>query len=421
MPYRFRVLILLFLLVLVMYLDRLCIAVAGPRMQQELGLSPSDWGWVIGAFTLAYALFEIPSGIMGDRVGPRKVLTRIVLWWSAFTALTGAVSGFHMLLLVRFLFGAGEAGAFPNCTAAVSRWIPVSERARASSVFWTATALGGAITPFIVVSIQKSYGWRMPFYLFASLGVIWSVIWYWWFRDSPHEKAGVSAEERELIGTPAVRSHVGIQWRTLLRNRNFLRLLLMYHTYCWGAYFYLSWLHTYLQVGRGMTEDQMKIASSLPSWASLAGILAGGFISDHLSRKYSLRLARCSIGTIGLLVAGVALIGATMTRNNWGAVGLLTLGLGAMGLMLPVSWSICVDMGRENAGAISGAMNMAGQLGSLISSVAFGYWVEWWGSYNLALMPLAVMLIVSGCLFATINPSDEIVSKPVEGVAVSIN
>ncbi len=124
MPYRFRVLGLLFALVFVMYLDRLCIAVAGPRMQREMGISPSHWGWVIGAFTFAYALFEIPSGILGDRIGPRKILTRIVLWWSAFTALTGVATSFRALLAVRFLFGAGEAGAFPNCTSAVSRWVP---------------------------------------------------------------------------------------------------------------------------------------------------------------------------------------------------------------------------------------------------------------------------------------------------------
>src|SRR5258708_33572521 len=119
MPYRFRVLGMLFLLVLVMSLDRLCIAVAGPRMQRELGITPSHWGWVIGAFTLAYAMFEIPSGMLGDRIGPRKVLTRIVLWWSAFTAMTGAVSNFSLLLGVRFLFGAGEAGSFPNCASVV--------------------------------------------------------------------------------------------------------------------------------------------------------------------------------------------------------------------------------------------------------------------------------------------------------------
>ena len=409
MPYRFRVLGFLFVLVFVMYLDRLGIAVAGTRMQHELQISPSRWGWIIGAFTLSYALFEMPSGILGDRIGARKVLTRIVLWWSAFTALTGGVTSFGMLLVVRFLFGAGEAGAFPNCTSAVSRWVPVSERARALSVFWTATAVGGALAPPIVVAIEQRQGWRAAFFVLGSLGIFWAAIWYWWFRDTPREKAGVTPEEIEIIGQPAVSSAHKLPWAKVIRNPNFLRLLLMYHTYCWGGYFYLSWLHTYLQLGRGFTENEMSVASALPSCAGLIGILAGGYFSDRLARTRSLRFARCSIGAGGLIVSGVLLTTATVTANRWGAVALLTIGLGAMDLMLPVAWSICVDAGREHAGAISGAMNMAGQLGSLISSVAFGYWVEWFGNYDRALMPLAAMLVVSGCVFAMIDPDQKMI------------
>jgi MFS family permease len=413
MPYRFRVLGLLFVLVFVMYLDRLCIAVAGPRIQHDMGIGPRGWGWVIGAFTLSYALFEIPAGLLGDRIGPRKVLMRIVLWWSAFTALTGAVTSYPLLLVVRFLFGAGEAGAFPNCTAVVSRWAPASERARALSVFWMATSMAGAVCPPVVVALEQNYGWRTAFYIFASLGVFWSIVWYWWFRDSPAEKAGMSLEEKAKIGPVAVVSKHGVQWPQLLRNGNFLRLLLMYHSYCWGAYFYLSWLHTYLQVGRGLTENEMAIASALPSWAALAGTAAGGYLSDRMARRYSLRFARCSIGSASLLVAGALLLSATITPNKWAAVTLLTIGMGAMGLMLPVAWAICVDAGGEHAGAISGAMNMAGQAGSLISSVAFGYWVGWLGSYDRALMPLAAMLIVSGGVFATIDPSKKMIANQI--------
>jgi MFS transporter, ACS family, glucarate transporter len=412
MPYRFRVLALLFALILVMYLDRLCISVAGPRMQHDLGMTPKEYGWVIGAFTLAYALFEIPSGALGDRIGPRKVLTRIVLWWSAFTSLTGVVVSYPMLLVVRFLFGAGEAGAFPNCTVAVSRWIPERERARASSVFWLATAVGGGLTPLIVVSLERRFGWRFPFYLFGSLGLVWSAIWYWWFRDSPAEKSGVSESERALIVASTSHMQAPVEWGRLLRNGNFVRLLLMYHTYCWGAYFYLSWLPTYLQSGRGLTEDQMQIAASLPACSGVVGILAGGWLSDRLARRYSLRVARCLIGSVGLLAAGIALGGATLTANNTAAIGFLVIGVGAMDLMLPVAWSICVDMGGKYSGSVSGAMNMAGQIGSFVSAVAFGYLVEWRHSYNQALMPLAAMLIVSGILFATIDPSRELL--PVE-------
>lgn len=411
MPYRVRVLALLFLLVLVMYFDRLCIAVAGPRMQHDLKISPSGWGWVMGAFTLAYAIFEIPSGMLGDRIGARRVLTRIVLWWSAFTACTGAVASYPILLVVRFLFGAGEAGTFPNSAAVVSRWVPVSERARAASVIWMATAAGGILTPFIVVSLQKRYGWHVSFFLFGSLGLFWAALWHWWFRDTPSEMPSVPAAEREQIGSLVQPSGEGLPWRRLFRDSNFWRLLLMYHTYCYGAYFFLTWFPTYLQIGRGLTEDEMKVAASLPAWAGFAGLIGGGWLSDRLARTHSLRLARCAVGATGLLTAGICLGAATVTSNNTLAVMLLTIGGGAMNLMIPVSWSICMDLGREHVGAISGAMNTAGQVGSLISSVAFGYLVEWTGSYDRALMPLAAVLIVSGSLFAAIDPTKELVPQ----------
>ncbi len=409
MPYRFRVLVLLFLLILVMYFDRLCIAVAGPRIQQDLNIGPKEWGWVIGAFTIAYALFEIPSGRLGDRIGPRKVLTRIVLWWSAFTAITGMVPTFSLMLVARFLFGMGEAGAFPNSSAVIGRWIPDSERARSTSVMWAATAIGGMLTPLIVVPMQQHYGWRVSFFVFGSLGVFWAALWYWWFRDTVAEMPKVSEAERALIGNPVRGSGQGLQWMKMLTNGNFIRLMLMYHTYCWGAYFFLSWYPTYLQLGRGLSEGQMKIAAGLPFYVSLASLLGAGYLSDRLAKTHSLRVARCAVGATGLIVSGLCLGLATVTKDNTIAVGLLTIGGGAMNMMVPVSWSICVDLAREHVGAVTGAMNTAGQLGSLISSVAFGYLVEWTGSYDLAMMPLAAALIASGLLFASINPSQELV------------
>lgn len=406
MPQRYRVSAFLFALVVVMYLDRLCIAVAGPRMQRDLHMSPIQWGWVIGAFTLSYAMFEIPSGILGDRIGPRKVLTRIVCWWSVFTALTGTVSSFGVMLIVRFLFGAGEAGAFPNCAAVVRRWFPAQERARAMSVFWMATSVGAALTPLIVVGIEQKYSWRLAFMVFGSIGLFWAALWYWWFRDSPWLKSGVSEAERDHIGHAPATAHAPLPWSKLLRNGNFQKLLLMYHTYCWGAYFSLSWLHTYLQVGRGLSENEMRIASSLPPCAGLLGVATGGYLSDRLAKRYSLRVARCSIGSVALIGGGVFMMSATLSSNKWWAVAFLILVSGVLNAMLPVAWSLCVDIGKDYAGTISGAMNMAGQVGSLISSVAFGYLVEWLGSYDKALMPLAAMLIVSGVLFASIKPSD---------------
>src|SRR3954452_24940896 len=219
-PYRYRVLALLFFLVMIMFLDRLCIAVSGPRIQQELNIPPSQWGWVIGVFTVSYALFEIPSGALADRIGPRRVLTRIVLWWSAFTTLTGFVSNYVILLFVRFAFGAGEAGAYPNSSSSISRWFPVAERGRAHGTVWMASRIGGALTPLLVYPILLAFGWRTCFFLFGFVGVIWAAVWYWWYRDLPVEKAGVTAEELAEIGEPPRRAHEGLPWGIALRSWN---------------------------------------------------------------------------------------------------------------------------------------------------------------------------------------------------------
>jgi MFS transporter, ACS family, glucarate transporter len=413
--YRHRVLILLFFLSVITYLDRVCISVAGPRMQSELGITPERWGWIVGAFTLAYAIFEIPSGALGDRIGARKVLTRIVVWWSAFTSLTGMVSSFFALLFTRFMFGAGEAGAYPNSSSSISRWFPMAERARAHSVVWMASRVGGAISPLLVVPIQRAYGWRASFLAFGVIGALWAVIWYRWYRDHPDEKEGVSKQEmEELSGETERRAHEGLPWRTALRKWNLWKIMLMYHTYCWGSYFYLSWLHTYLQKGRGLTEGEMAVFSTLPFIAGACGNLFGGWLSDRLVRSHGVKLGRRIIGTAGLALSAAFMLGAAVTPDKWMAVVFLTLGYGAMDCMLPVSWAVCLDVGRKYAGTISGTMNMAGQVGSFASSVAFGYLVTYFGGYNAPLFPMSVLLLISALLFSRIDPTEQLAEQLAE-------
>ncbi len=411
MKYRHRVLALLFLLSIITYIDRVCISVAGPRMQQDLDISPERWGWVVGAFTLSYAIFEIPTGAMGDRVGPRAVLTRIVVWWSVFTTLTGTVSNYLLLLLTRFLFGAGEAGAYPNSSASISRWFPTEERARAQGVVWMASRIGGAVSPLLVVPIQRLYGWRVSFWLFGFLGVIWAVVWYFWYRDHPSDKPGVTAAEMKEIGAAPKSAHHGLPWRQVLREGNLWYIMLMYHTYCWGAYFYLSWLHTYLQKGRGFTEGAMAVWSTLPFIVGACGNLAGGTISDVLVRRYGLKVGRRTIGSLGLALSALFMLMTAMTGSKTAAAIFLALGYGSMDCMLPVSWAVCLDVGKKYAGAVTGAMNMAGQFGSFLSAVVFGYIVKIWGDYNLPLFPMAGMLFLSALLFLRIDPTRQLVPE----------
>ncbi|MCS7025658.1 MAG: MFS transporter [Bryobacteraceae bacterium] len=412
MRYRSRVLILLFLLSIITYIDRVCISVAGPRMQHDLNISPERWGWVVGAFTISYALFEIPSGAMADRIGARAVLTRIVLWWSAFTSLTGVVSNYFVLLAVRFAFGAGEAGAYPGSTSAVSRWFPSAERAKATGVVWMASRIGGAISPLLVVWIQQRYGWRMSFYVFGAVGAVWCAFWYWWYRDHPAHMPGISQAELDEIGGGSPKAHHGLPWGRALRSANYWKLLLMYHTYCWGSYFYLSWLHTYLQKGRGFTENEMALAATLPFVLGATCNLMGGVLSDRLIRSKGLRFGRRVVGAMGLALAGCFMLATSQTPNKYLAVLFLALGYGAMDTMLPVAWAVCLDIGGRYAGAVSGSMNMAGQFGSFLSSVIFGYIVAWTNhNYNAPLLPMGCMLLLSAFLFSRIDPTVPLVDE----------
>ena len=219
---RYRVLFLLILLAFLTYVDRLCISVAAPAIAEEFQFSPVQMGYIFSAFTLAYALFEIPSGWFGDHFGTRKALTRIVLWWSSFTMLTAATRGFTSLFVVRLLFGAGEAGAIPNSASTVSRWFPGSQRGRAMAGICMGHAIGAAATPPIVFKLVELQGWRLPFIEFGALGFVWCVVWYIWFRNTPEEHRSVNTAEIERIreGLPVHTGSHKIPWRVFLKSKN---------------------------------------------------------------------------------------------------------------------------------------------------------------------------------------------------------
>jgi MFS family permease len=413
-PHRYRTLGFLVLLAVVTYLDRVCIGVAGPRMQAELGIGPMAWARVVGAFAIGYALFEIPGGMMADRWGPRRALTRVVLFWSLFTALTGTVSSIGVLLVVRFLFGAGEAGAFPGATATISRWFPSFERSRAQGVLWMASRLGGFLSPWLVVPIQQTWGWRTTFYLFGAVGVLWCVAWFGWYRDRPEDRKGITAEELALIrqGQPATAAPTRVDWGKVVRKGNFWKLLVMYHAYSWGSFFYLMWLPTILQKGRGFSENGMKFWAALPFLLGAAGCLFGGILSDFLVQRRGLVFGRRVVGTAGLGLGAALLFGAAVTRSGILAALFLALAYGSMDCFMPVAWATTLDLGRRSAGAISGAMNMAGQLGSFLSSLAYGYLIEaFHGDYNRTLIPLALMTAVGAVVFSRLDPSVPLVEE----------
>jgi len=409
-----RQVVLLFLvaLAIITFLDRISISVAAPRIQEELQIPPEKWGWVLGAFVLSYGLFEIPTGAMGDRSGQRGVLTRIVVWWSAFTALTGVVTGYPALLVTRFLFGAGEAGAYPNIAGALARWFPATERARTQGFIWAASRLGGALAPLIVVPLQLSIGWRPAFFVLGAAGMIWALCWRLWYHDDPADQPGISPQELARIKSEAVPSvHSRPPWGELFRQRQLWLIIAMYFCYAWGSWFYFGWFAVYLVKGAGFTEAEMGLFSALPFLFGAAGNLIGGFLSDRLVKRYGLKTGRRVVGSVSLVISALLLIGMTFTKSHAAVVVLSSLGFGIADLMLPSAWAICLDIGRNHAGVVTGAMNTAGQLGGFVCSVLFGYMVKATNNYQQPLWIVAGMVIVAALLFTRIDATRPLLAE----------
>ncbi len=408
--YRHRVLGFLCLLAAITYLDRVAISVAGPRIQESLNISPEMWGWVVGIFTLSYAVFEIPTGRMGDRTGARRVLTRVVLWWSAFTAFTGMASNYYVLLLTRFCFGAGEAGALPNIGISVSRWFPVLERARAMGFVLMALQLGGALAPVLIVPIQTRFGWRASFYVLGVVGVLWCLAWYWWYRDTPAENPNVTQAEIEEIGDRSFTNNHSLPWAVALRSTNLWAIMLVAFSYVFALYFFISWLHTFLVKGRGFSEGDL-LLSMAPAILGACGNICGGFVSDALVRRLGLKWGRRSVGLIGLSVAALCTIATILTTNKFATLFFLGLVYGGITLQQTIVITVAIDIGKKYVGGILGALNMLGNVGGFLFSVSFGYFVKWFGSYDLALIPVALMLTISALLWLRIDATEELIPE----------
>lgn len=405
---RYGVVGLLILLFTITYLDRVCISVAGPRMQGDLNIDPVHWGWVTGIFTLSYGLFEIPSGALGDRLGPRRVLTRIVVWWSAFTAMTGAATSYYPLLAIRFLFGAGEAGAFPTASVVVARWFPPTQRATLSGVNLMAGQIGGALAPLLVVPIQQRYGWRMSFFVFGALGIVWSAVWYLWFRDSPAEKDGLPPPEHSA-SAPSHGHH--FPWREAFRSPSVLAILGTALCYVYVYNFFQTWFHTFLVKGRGFSEGSL-VLSSVPYIVAICANLGGGAASDALVRRMGLTKGRRAIGVTALTCAGIFALAAMFTKQQIPTVVLLSLVYGAITFQQPGVFGACMDIGKKHAGAMVGMMNTSAQFGGLLGAVLYGYIVEHFNSYDAPFLPMAALLFLGALLWLKIDAATDLLPQP---------
>ena len=397
------ILLLLVILGMVTFLDRINISVAGSSIMHDLALSPSEWGWVQSAFILSYGLMQIPMGALGDRYGHRRILALIVLWWSLFTAFTGLAGGLASLLVIRFMFGIGEAGSSPCSTGVISRWFEKDEVGKAQGYVWAASRMGGALTPFVVIPVMMWVGWRAAFYLLGALGIVWAVVWYWYYRN-PSETSNTSATSATSVpGKPS------IDWGLLLRSRQMWLLCGMYFFYAFGSWFFFSWFPTFMELGRGFDKSELTYAVAVPFIMSMIGNIAGGHLTDRLSRKYGIKTGRKALGSTSLALSAVCMFLAAFIPGKMAVFIFLSLCFGIFDLMLPSAWALCIDLGKQHAGTLSGAMNTAGNIGGFCCGILFGELVQQSGNYNLPLYMIAVMLIVSAVLFAFVNPEKPII------------
>jgi MFS family permease len=391
-------------LAMITYLDRVCFSTVAPTLQNELGLTDLQIGWLFTAFAFAYSVFEVPSGWMGDVYGPRRTLIRIVLWWSVFTVLTGVVTrdlfgpsmAFALLLVVRFLFGMGEAGAFPNIARAIHNWFPASERGFAQGAVWMSGRFAGGITHLLasalIWKVTAADGstvthWRQIFFIFGALGVIWVVVFALWFRDRPEEHPSVGAEELSFIraGRPAEAGHhEGVPWGRLLTSGNLWALCALYFCCSYGWYFNITYLPKYLNSQYHVNaETYGKVVFGLMAGAPLllgaCACLLGGMLTDGFVRRTGdLRWGRRLFGLIGHGTCAVCYFLCLFAPGPYWFVAAVAMAAFFNDLSMGAAWAGCLDIGDRYSGIVSGCMNTIGNLGGAAAGVMTGLILDTW-------------------------------------------
>jgi MFS family permease len=397
---------------MITYMDRTVISAAVPEIRKEFGFSTITMGWILSSFYMGYALFQIPGGWLGDRIGPRRALTLIVTWWSLFTCATTLAWNATSMAATRFLFGVGEAGAFPIATRSLSRWMLPSERGYAQGVTHAGSRLGAALTPPIVVWLIALYGWRGPFLIFGVAGVGWALLWYWWYRDTPREHKSVNPAELELIHSATgerSRTTRSVPWRAILRCRTLWYLSAMYFCYGYALAVYIVWFPTYLKDERGFNLKEMGLYAALPLLAGTIGDLAGGWLTDGwLKRTGDITRARRVIGFTGFALATAAMIPAALTDSSMTSVWFSCLAVFGLELTVGVSWAVPLDIGGDYAGSVSSVMNTFGNTGGTISPAVAGYLVYHAG-WQQPFLVAAVLCVFAALLYLKIDASRRVV------------
>ena len=428
---RWVILLLISLMYLITYMDRTNISVAAPAMAEEFGLSKTEFGIVFSVFLWAYSIGQIPGGWFADRVGPRKVLLFIVPFWSLMTVATAFAVGRTSLIFTRFVFGLGEAGAFPTATRAMQLWFPRSERGLVQGVTHSFSRFAVAIVPFIAVSIMVAFGWRWIFYLFGCVGLLWTFAFWVYYRNRPEEHERVNESELGHIrgynpdGTIKPSGSLGaktaVPWNRIFSSANMWYIAAAYGCFFYGTYFYMTWFPTYLLEYRHLSLQAVGIFASLPFLAGMVGDIAGGTLTDMVFRRTGrLKLARRAVAAPAMLASAACLIPAATTGNTWMALTCLTGSFFFLEMVIGPAWAVPMDVGGEYSGTVTGVMNMAGSLSASMSPIVFGFLVEK-GSWTAPFFITAAILVTGALIWMfLINPEVSVVEGRTPGVESAV-
>ena len=386
-------------LAMIMYIQRVAIGQAMVPIAAELNLDQAQKGLVLGAFGLSYALFEIPMGLLGDKLGVRRVLGFLVLFWSLFTALTGAAWNMVSLWIARFVFGAGEAGCFPNLTRMLSAWLPVGERIKAQAIMWAFGRWGGALAPPVAYFVISHVGWRWGFVCLALLGVAWVAVFVPWFRDDPAQHKAVNAAELEMLeGSRKLVLHDhGMPWYKLLFQRDIAFLGLQYFCFSYTWYFYVTWLPTWLQQARGLSALEAAGYATLPLAAGGFGSIVSGFLPLSIPRKWVAILGFFTTAALICIIPNVPSVTVAML--------LMAAASFSSDLTMPISWNTCVEIGKQYTATVSSTMNMLGNFAGFVAPVVFGFILQATNSdYSMVMYTMAGAAVLAGICWLFIDP-----------------
>lgn len=407
-------------------MDRVVIAAAAPVIRSDFQLDAITLGLAFSAFTIAYALFQIPGGWLADRFGPRRVLTAILSYWSVFTMMTAAAWNATSLIVIRFLFGSGEAGAFPGATRAFSRWLPRTERGFAQGMTHSGARLAGALTPPLVARIMVHWGWRTAFVVLGITGFIWGAVWCWYYRDRPEEHPKMSAEELAVIQgsdvTPMRRGAGGhghgststgtnVPWRTLLTSSNMWTICLMYFCYVYTFWIFLTWMPTYLVESRGFSLLAGGVFAGLLLLAGAATNTLGGWISDRMVAARGLRRGRRVTAIAGFIAGVILIVPGVIAANSYAAIACLALAAAGLEFTTGISWAVAIDVGHEYAGTVSALMNTFGNLGGALSPAVFGMLVQWTGRWELPFLIASALCVMAALCWLQIDPERPVLTS----------